>query len=85
MEYSRIKFVIKTGDRITASNAIFAAPGRVDSLILADLNMKKLMESLGYQRMLEISNPLDLKEISGQRTAGILLEDPGKVIVVEYR
>jgi len=85
MNYSRIKFVIKTGNRIHSSNAIYAVPGRADSLILADLEMKKVMQILGYQRMLEISNPMDLKAISGKRNKGMLLEDPKKIILVEFQ
>ena len=85
MEYSRIKFVIRAGDQIVASNAIYAVPGRADSIILTDLEMKKVMSELGYNRMLEISNPSDLKAISGGRTKGLLIEDPDKVIVVDFK
>ncbi|MFT5125550.1 MAG: hypothetical protein ACI9TH_002328 [Kiritimatiellia bacterium] len=84
VEEGGLRFQLQVDDKITASSSAYPRPELGNIISLANIRFSTLVKEIGFEGLMDLRSPADLKKFSRQQTPGLMMEDPVRPLVVAY-
>jgi hypothetical protein len=84
VEEGGLKFQLQVDDKITATSSAYPQPDLGNIVSLVNIRFHTLVKEIGFEGLMTLRTPADLRRFGRKKTPGLELEDPVRPLVIVY-